>query len=237
MRRRCEFNTRFAADIPDTSRAHDNMKSSGGFVALPASVGTIFALVMMAALPAAASGAQGSIEAGQSKSVQCAACHGVDGNSLNPEWPSLAGQNADYLVRMLKAFKSGDRSNVLMNSQAVALGDQDMLDLGAYFASRPRQLKTADPKVVAAGERLYRGGNKDTGVSACIACHGPEGSGNGPAAYPAIAGQQATYVAAQIKAYRAGQRTSDLNQVMRNNTARLTDAEIDAVSSYIQGLR
>ena len=102
---------------------------------------------------------------------------------------------------------------------------------------KPRQPKTADPKLVAAGERLYRGGNKDTGVGACIACHGPEGGGNDPAAYPSIAGQHAPYVAAQLKAYRAGQRSSDINQIMRNNTARLTDAEIDAVSSYIQGLR
>ena len=213
------------------------MKRWGHLIALPALAGPVFTLLMTAALPAAASDAKGSVDAGQAKSVVCAACHGADGNSLNPEWPSLAGQNADYIVRTLKAFKSGDRSNVLMTSQAMALSDQDMLDLAAYFAYKPRQPKTADPKLVAAGERLYRGGNKDTGVGACIACHGPEGSGNGPAAYPSVAGQHATYVAAQLKGYRAGQRNSDINQIMRNNTARLTDAEIDAVSSYIQGLR
>jgi cytochrome c553 len=202
-------------------------------VVLPALAGAILALLS----GAAAGEARGSAEAGQAKAAVCAACHGADGNSLNPEWPSLAAQNADYIVRQLKSFKSGDRSNVLMSSQAMALSDQDMLDLAAYFASKPRQPKTADPKLVAAGERLYRGGNKDTGVSACIACHGPEGGGNDPAAYPSIAGQHAAYVAAQLKAYRAGQRSSDINQIMRNTSSRLTDAEIDAVSSYIQGLR
>ncbi len=180
---------------------------------------------------------KGSADAGQTKAAVCAACHGADGNSLNPEWPSLAGQNADYLVRQLKSFKSGERDNVLMTAQAMTLGDQDMLDLAAYFAAKPRQPKTADPTLVSAGERLYRGGNKDTGVSACIACHGPEGAGNDPAAYPSIAGQHAPYLAAQLRAYRAGQRSNDINQIMRNNSARLTDPEIDAVSSYIQGLR
>jgi cytochrome c553 len=209
------------------------MKRPGSPLALPALAGVIIAL-----LSAAAAGqSEGSADAGQAKAAVCAACHGADGNSLNPEWPSLAGQNADYIVRQLKAYKSGDRKNVLMSSQAAPLSDQDMLDLGAYFAAKPLQPKTADPKLVPSGERLYRGGNKETGVGACIACHGPEGGGNDPAAYPSIAGQHAAYLAAQLKAYRAGQRSSDINQMMRNNSARLTDAEIDAVSSYIQGLR
>lgn len=210
------------------------MKRSAHLYALPAMTGAVMTSLLLAASPARAAG---SVEAGQSKAIVCAACHGIDGNSLNPEWPSLAGQNETYLARTLQAFKKGERSNVLMNSQAATLNDQDVADLAAYFASKPRPRLAADPKVVADGERLYRGGNKETGVSACIACHGPTGSGNGPAGYPAIAGQHANYVAAQLKAYRAGQRTSDLNQMMRNNTARLTDAEIEAVSSYVQGLR
>jgi cytochrome c553 len=193
--------------------------------------------LLVCALPVTDSAAAGSAEAGQGKAIVCAACHGVDGNSLNPEWPTLAGQNEAYLVRTLQAFKKGDRSNVLMSAQALPLGDQDMADLAAFYASRPLQAKTADPKLAAAGERLYRGGNKETGVSACIACHGPTGSGNAPAGYPAIGGQHATYAAAQLKAYRAGQRTSDLNQMMRNTATRMTDAEIDAVTSYLQGLR
>jgi cytochrome c553 len=212
------------------------MKPMGRLVSAPVAAGACALLVtsLLAATPATAAG---SAEAGQAKAVVCAACHGIDGNSLNPEWPSLAGQNATYIARTLQAFKNGERSNVLMSAQAASLGDQDIQDLAAYFSSKTRRPGAADPNTVTAGERLYRGGNKETGVGACLACHGPTGAGNGPAGYPSIAGQHATYVAAQLRAYRAGQRTSDLNQMMRNNVARLTDAEIDAVASYVQGLR
>jgi cytochrome c553 len=209
------------------------MKRPGCLLRLPARAG---ALLLAAALAPQAFG-QASTEAGQSKAVVCAACHGVDGNSLNPEWPSLAGQNETYIVRSLQAYKSGERKNVLMAPQAMALSEQDMRDLAAYFASKTLRGGTADPDLVATGERLYRGGNKDTGIAACLACHGPAGAGNAPAAYPVIGGQHAPYTVAQLKAYRSGERTTDVNQMMRNNTARLTDAEIEAVASYVQGLR
>ncbi len=179
----------------------------------------------------------GSAEAGQAKSVTCAACHGADGNSLNPEWPSLAGQHASYIVSSLQAYQSGGRSNVLMSGQAAPLSAEDIADLAAYFSAQLPAPRTADPALVAAGERLYRGGNRDSSVSACIACHGPAGRGNPGAAYPAIAGQHATYTAVQLRAYRAGERASDPNQIMRNVAARLTDEEIAAVAAYVQGLR
>lgn len=181
--------------------------------------------------------AEGAADAGKAKAAVCAACHGADGNSLNPEWPSLAGQHDSYILNSLKAFKAGTRTNVLMAGQVAALSDQDMQDLAAYFGAQKRQNKTADPKLVTSGERLYRGGNKDSGTAACIACHGPEGRGNPPAGYPAIAAQYATYTAAQLKAYRAGERSSDPNQMMRNVAVRLTDSEIESVASYVQGLR
>jgi len=211
------------------------MNRFGRLPALPALAGALSLLV--AALAPASAGAAGSAEAGQAKSIVCAACHGVDGNSLNPEWPSIAGQNEAYLVRTLNAFKTGERTNPLMTAQAAALADQDIADLAAFFSAKTRQPKTANPDLVAAGERLYRGGNKESGIAACISCHGPAGAGNAPAGYPALGGQHATYTTAQLKAYRSGERTSDLNQMMRNNTARLTDAEIEAVASYTQGLR
>lgn len=187
------------------------------------------------AMPAAQ--AAGSVEAGQTKAMVCMGCHGPGGNSFNPEWPRLAGQHATYTVRALRAFKTGERTNPLMLAQAMALSDQDMEDLGAYFASTQPQPQAADPGLAAKGERLYRGGNKEAGTSACIACHGPNGAGNGLAGYPSVAGQHSTYAANQLRAYRAGQRNSDANQMMRNTTARLTDAEIDALASYMQGLR
>ncbi len=181
--------------------------------------------------------AEGSIEAGKQKAATCAACHGNDGNSLNPQWPSLAGQHATYIVRTLKAFKSGDRKNVLMAGQVSGLSDQDMEDLAAWFQAQKPVHRTADPELVARGERLYRGGDIDRGISACIACHGPTGRGNLPAAYPALAGQHATYTATQLKAYADGNRKSDPNQIMRSIASLLNDDDIAAVASYIQGLR
>jgi cytochrome c553 len=195
----------------------------------------LLALGLAATAPAMAAG---DAAAGQTRAITCAACHGADGNSLNPEWPSLAGQHESYLIKQLQAFKSGARQNVLMSGQAMALSDQDMADLAAYFASQKPARRTADPALVKAGEQLYRGGNKETGTPACLACHGPAGLGNITAAWPLVAGQHATYTAAQLAAYRAGQRTTDGDtQIMRNVAARLTDDEIKAVASYIQGLQ
>ncbi|MBL8201207.1 MAG: cytochrome c4 [Chromatiales bacterium] len=182
--------------------------------------------------------AGGSAEAGQAKAITCSACHGMDGNSLNPEWPSLAGQHESYIVKSLQSFKSGARQNVLMSSMALPLTDEDMVDLAAYFAAQKRASGVADPALVSTGERLYRGGNRETGVPACLACHGPAGHGNPAAGWPAIAGQHANYSAAQLVAYRAKQRATDGDtQMMRNVSAMLTDDEIKAVASYIQGLR
>ncbi|MCL4792543.1 MAG: cytochrome c4 [Gammaproteobacteria bacterium] len=181
--------------------------------------------------------AGGSAEAGQARAIVCAACHGVDGNSFNPEWPSLAGQNENYLIKAMQSFKDGSRQNVLMNAQAAALTDQDMQDLAAWYASQKLAGKTADPALVSSGERLFRGGNKTSGVPACGACHGPAGQGNTAAGWPAIAGQHATYSSNQLLAYRSKQRATDGDsQMMRIVTARLTDEEIQAVAAYAQGL-
>lgn len=181
--------------------------------------------------------AAGSAEAGQARSVVCAACHGADGNSFNPEWPSLAGQNENYLIKSLQSFKDGSRQNVLMNAQAAGLSEQDMLDLAAWFSAQKLAGKTADPALVSSGERLFRGGNKASGVPACDACHGPSGQGNSPAGWPAIAGQHATYSVNQLVAYRSKQRTTDGDtQMMRTVASGLTDEEIQAVTSYLQGL-
>lgn len=184
-----------------------------------------------------AQGETGSAEAGQTKAATCVACHGVDGNSVNPEWPSIAGQHAEYSLKQLKAFKGGTRSNVLMTPIAMTLSDQDMLDLSAYFSTLPRKGLEADAAKVALGQRIYRGGDQKTELAACIACHGPGGNGNPAAMYPAIKGQHATYTAAQLRAYKRGERATDQNQMMRIVAAALTDEQIDALASYVQGLR
>lgn len=181
----------------------------------------------------------GDIEAGKAKSITCGACHGADGNSVNPVWPSLAGQHATYAVAQLQAFKSGSRSEPLMLGQVMTLSDEDMRNLAVYFASMPAAAKAvADPSTVDRGQRLYRGGDRDNNSAACIACHGPTGRGNPAAAYPSLKGQYATYTAAQLRAYASGARQSDgPTKIMRDIASSLSEEDIVAVASYIQGLQ
>lgn len=183
--------------------------------------------------------AAGSIEAGRTKSATCAACHGVDGNSVSPEWPSLAGQHASYIVKQLEAFRAGERTEITMAPFAQMLNEQDILDVAAYFESQTRRPKGADPAVANLGQQIYRGGIPDRGIAACIACHGPTGRGNPLAGYPELSGQQAPYVVKSLNAFRAGERRSDTsyNQMMRNVAQMLLDEEIAAVASYVQGLQ
>jgi cytochrome c553 len=181
--------------------------------------------------------AAGSKEVGQAKAATCSACHGMDGNSLNPEWPNLAGQGEVYLIRQLKAFHGGQRQNVLMSPMAAILSDADMADLAAFFSSQTVRGGEADPSKFKAGQRVYRSGSVSGQVMACAGCHGPNGKGNAPAGFPAIEGQHATYVAAQLRAYKSGTRATDPNQMMRTVAAALSEDEIDAVASFVQGLR
>lgn len=179
----------------------------------------------------------GDPEAGQAKSVTCAACHGVDGNSVNPEWPTIAGQHANYIVTQLKAYQDGTRNNPMMMGMVAGLNEQDMKDLAAFYAAQTPAPLYADPELVDLGERIYRGGNLATGVTACIACHGPQGLGNPAAGWPRVAGQHAAYTAHELREYRDGERVTDMGGMMRDIARRMTDAEIEAVASYIQGLR
>lgn len=181
--------------------------------------------------------AAGDAAAGKAKSALCVACHNPDGNSTNPIWPKLAGQGPDYLTKQLTEFKSGARVNPIMLGIVATLTPQDMEDLSAYFASQQIARSAADPALAPVGEALFRGGNLTSGVSACMACHGAVGAGNPAAKFPALAGQHAQYIEIQLKAFRAMERANDAGQMMRSVTAKLTDPEIKAVSSYIQGLQ
>ena len=197
----------------------------------------VAALSLVAFLGSAPAFAAGSVEAGQLKAATCGACHGMDGNSPSPEWPNLAGQHAGYIESQLRAFKAGERQNDLMSPMAMILSDEDMADLAAYFASQKVRGGETEPSKLALGERVYRAGNVQKGVIACAGCHGPAGRGNPLAGYASIQGQHAVYVANQLRAYRSGARDTDPNQMMRNVAALLSDEEIDAVASYVQGLR
>ncbi|MEA5444916.1 c-type cytochrome [Gammaproteobacteria bacterium AB-CW1] len=178
----------------------------------------------------------GDPEAGEAKSTACAACHGPDGNSTNPEWPKLAGQHARYTLKQLRAYKDGTRSDAVMAGQVQGLDDQDMKDLAVFYAIQTPQPGSADQELAEEGKRLYRGGNLETGVTACIACHGPSGEGIPTADYPMLSGQHAEYTITELKKYRDGERTTDRAAMMRDIAARMTDEEIRAVAEYIQGL-
>jgi cytochrome c553 len=166
----------------------------------------------------------------------CAACHGVDGNSLVPVNPSLAGQHPEYLYKQLREYKSGARKNPIMAGMAAGLSDEDMRNLAAYFAAqKPRPGVARDAALVTAGQKLYRGGNADTGVAACAGCHSPNGAGI-PVQFPRLKGQHQDYTLAQLKAFRAGERENDGASMMRSIAGRMSDREMQAVAEYIAGL-
>lgn len=180
--------------------------------------------------------AAGDAATGQAKAVTCVACHGPDGNSPNPIWPKLAGQHPEYLSKQLQNFKSGDRKNDLMSPQVLALNEQDFLDITAFFASQKQSPGVADRSAAAVGEKLYRGGNPATGLPACTGCHGPAGDGLGLAKFPRISGQHAPYMESTLKDFRSGKRVNDPNGMMQGVAARMTDAEISAVTQFVQGM-
>lgn len=183
--------------------------------------------------------AKGDASAGQAKSAVCAACHGVDGNSAVPNWPKLAGQHEKYLVRHISLIQSGARQVPEMAGVTPGLSDQDIRDLAAYFAAQENSGGVADESVVKLGEQIYRAGNAESGVPACMACHGPAGEGNPLAGYPALAGQHAVYTAKMVTQFRAGENWGEgdsASQIMAGVAAELTDEEIQAVASYIEGL-
>lgn len=191
--------------------------------------------------------AQGVVKGDPAKAQQivtqvCAACHGADGNSTISANPSLAGQHPEYTLKQLLNFKSQDgkpaeRGNAVMAGMVASLSADDMANLAAYFAGqKPKPRAARDPELVKLGQAIYRGGILDRGVAACASCHSPNGAGI-PAQFPRLAGQHAEYTAAQLKAFRGGERANDPNRMMRGVAARLSDREISAVAEYIAGLR
>lgn len=181
--------------------------------------------------------------AGKSLATACGACHGADGNSAAPNFPKLAGQNAKYLIKQMKDIKSGERPVPVMAGQLDNLSEQQIADIAAYYASKTMSLGAAKEDLLALGERVYRAGDREKGLSACSGCHSPTGQGNEPGGFPKLGGQHAQYVADQLRAFRtgaeeedAGRRNDGDTRIMRDIAYRLSDKEIEAVSSYISGL-
>jgi cytochrome c553 len=179
----------------------------------------------------------GNVEQGQAKSTICAACHGLNGNSVNPEWPSLAGLGASYIAEQLQHFKAGKRNNPVMMPNAMNLTDADIADIAAYFAAQRNTGLEADAALWQAGQRLYRGGDKTRAIPACMACHGPAGRGSAAAKFPALRGQHAVYTERQLNDYASGARSTGPNNIMQTIAKRLTADDMKNLAAYVQGLR
>lgn len=198
---------------------------------------------LLAATPGWAAGGAviaGDAAAGEAKAAVCAACHSVDGNSVDPQYPKIAGQHEQYIAQQLAMFKSGQRANPIMLGFATTLSAQDMADLGAYFATQTAKPAIADEAFVATAQPIYRGGDAKRGIPACMGCHGPDGRGNPLSGYPSITAQHAQYTADLLRRYRDGAVYGDPDdahaKIMSQVAAKLSDNEIEALASYIQGL-
>lgn len=207
--------------------------------------------------------AEGNISSGKEKAAACVSCHGDNGNSMVSTFPKLAQQHSSYLIKQLKAFKSGTRNNPMMSSIAMGLSDEDMVDIAAYYAEQEVSLnqlpvldeddddekpaakdgekktdgKDAIQAIIALGSDLYRNGDLTREVSACIACHGPFGEGNKPAAYPLIKSQHADYLIKSLTDYKSGARSNNPENMMHMIAKKMTDEEIKAVSYRISMMK
>ena len=179
----------------------------------------------------------GNADSGKDKVATCAACHGQDGNSMVGLWPSLAGQNVNYLVRQLQHIKSGKRSIIEMTGLLDNFSTEDLEDIAAFYASQSNTIGQVSADKLELGRKLYYAGSLDKGIPSCTACHSPKGKGNAPAGYPLLSGQQPEYIAKALKNYRSGERDNDeSSQMMMAIAYKLDDVEIDALSSFIHGL-
>ena len=179
----------------------------------------------------------GNIQSGKEKAETCIACHGEDGNSVVGLWPSLAGQNINYLKKQLRLIQSGERPIPVMNGQLDGYDNQDLEDMAAYYASKKNKIGEASADLVEQGFKLYYAGSLEKGIPACTACHSPKGTGNSSAGYPLLSGQKAEYIAKTLKDYRTGNRQdSELSAIMVSIAYKLDDKEIEALASFINGL-
>lgn len=183
--------------------------------------------------------AAGDPEAGESKAGVCAACHGMDGNSQIPQWPKLAGQLEDYLARQTRMVRDQQRNVPQMYPIVMNLSDADIADISAWYASQTIKPGVADEALVEQGRTLYHAGNPDSGIPACMGCHGPTGNGIPGAGFPMLRAQHADYTADRLRRYRNGETNGEADsysEIMAAVSNNLSDAEINAVSSYIEGL-
>lgn len=183
---------------------------------------------------------KGDAAAGEAKAAACVACHGPAGNSAAPTFPKLAGQSSKYIYEQLVAFKSGKRNNPIMMPQAATQSDQDMRNLAAYFAAQKASPGVASKESVVIAEKIYRAGIPAKAVPACAACHGPTGAGSAASGFPRIGGQHSTYTSSALQRLR-GTYAESLPEgnvkMMASIATKLSDQEIEALASYVNGLQ
>ena len=200
-------------------------------------IGLMVFLVTNVSLWQSASAANAA--AGKDKSVACQGCHGVDGNSYSGVWPNLAAQHPSYISKQLLNFQSGERKNETMTGMAAGLSKEDIADIAAYLSQQTIQPEANefDANVLGTGRKIYKGGNRYSGVPACSGCHGPNGAGISPSAFPSLAGQKVDYIVKQLTDFRNQARENDPRAIMQNVASRMTDNEIKSVAAYINSLK
>ncbi|MEE2024309.1 MULTISPECIES: c-type cytochrome [Alkalimonas] len=203
----------------------------------------VLPLTLLFSMIGAAHAFDGDAAAGKEKATTCVACHGTDGNSPIDIYPKIAGQHAEYLYKQLQDYKQAmqtggerGRSNAVMFGMVAGLSDQDMRDLSAYFASQSMSAGTTPEHALERGQQLYRSGDAERGIPACIACHGPRGAGTSLSGFPRISFQHAPYLIETLKEFRSGARANDMNGMMRDIARKMTDEDIEMVSLYLGGL-
>ena len=200
----------------------------------------LFSALMLGSLPLPASAIGiGNVMNGRVLAQSCAVCHGLEGQSEADDFPRLAGQHEQYLLKQLHNYREGIRTDPVMNAALLqGISDQGLADLAAWYAAQTpvEGVARGSDDQIRLGERIYYGGIKSIGVAACIACHGPTGHGNPLANFPVISGQYAKYLIKTLKQFRARVRTNDPHEAMRYLMRRITDEEIEAVSHYLEGL-
>lgn len=194
--------------------------------------------ITMGAIGVAHAEIEGDPAAGKEKAQACAACHGQQGISSAGTFPNLAGQQASYLAKQIKNIRDGARNVPQMAGQVDNFSDQDAADVAAYFANMDPNLGQVDAEeeVIARGRELYRAGDLNKGIPSCAACHTPTGQGIGTAAYPALSGQHPQYTVSTLTAFAKGERNNDPNAIMRSIASKMSDADMEAVGTYVFGL-
>ena len=204
-------------------------------------LGTVFLLTALAWGPSAPASAQPTQQAADSMETRllaCAACHGRQGQgTANDYFPRLAGKPAGYLINQLVAFRDGRRRYPPMNYLLEYLSDAYLQQIGEYFAALrpppvPQPLGDVSDALLARGQSIVSGGDPEHGVPACQRCHGPELTGMEPA-IPGLAGLHASYISAQLGAWRYGTRTAKAPDCMQFVAASLTERDVTAVAAWL----